>query len=195
MFGLFTKRCQTCRKAVEGRRYKWHIAGRKLLVCARCNAQLESHARALRSGRGGPPPPETFWEKRSGAIKNLLIAGLGVAVAIAIAYWRPNAQLQEAAEIADAALEKALKKALRVPVPKESAAVDEGKPAVVEDDMIILESTDGRTIRAQILTLSERDVFVRRDDKHEVRIPLNQLTEESRRKVETFRTSLSGNVQ
>jgi hypothetical protein len=183
MSGLLTKRCQTCSKAFEGRRYKWSIAGRKLLVCARCNGQLEHRAGALRLTRGGPPSPESLWERWSGAITNILIAALGVAVAIAIANWRPNPQHQKATEAADAALEKALRTAAR----EESAMVD--------NEMLVLESKDGRTIRAQILTLTQRDVFVRRDDKQEVRVPLSQLTDASLRKVETFRTSLSGNAQ
>ncbi|QIF02982.1 hypothetical protein [Roseimicrobium sp. ORNL1] len=182
MFGLFSKRCQTCSKTFDGRRYKWHIAGRKLIVCERCNGQLEHRAGAMRLSRGGPPSPETFGERWSGTITNIVIAALGVAAAIAIAHWRPNPQHQEATEAADAALEKAVRVAVR-----EEAAME-------DNDMLVLESKDGRTIRAQILTLTQRDVFVRRDDKLEVRVPLSQLTDASLRKVEAFRTSLSGNV-
>jgi hypothetical protein len=183
MFGLFTKRCQTCGKAIKDHHYKWRIEGKKVRVCPRCNGQLERRAGLMKFGRGGPPSPESLWERWSGTITNILIAALGVAAAIAIAHWRPDPQHREATEAADAALEKAV----RTAVAEESAMVD--------NDMLVLESKDGRTIRAQILTLTQRDVFVRRDDKLEVRVPLSQLTDASLRKVETFRTSLSGNVQ
>lgn len=183
MFGLFTKRCQTCGKAIKEHHYTWRIEGKKVRLCPRCNGQMERRAGLMRFGRGGPPTPETFLERWSGAISNVLIAAMVVAAVFAIGLWRTSPQQQEAVETADAALRKAVK----------AAAAE--KSAMVDNDMLVLESKDGRTIRAQILTISTKDVFIRRDDKKEFRVPLSQLTDASLQKVQTFNTSLSGNVQ
>lgn len=62
-------------------------------------------------------------------------------------------------------------------------------PRVEQTGFMEIESTDGRKIRAKILTLTITSVFVRRDDGSEFEIPLSRLTDTTRKNINDWRAA------
>lgn len=61
------------------------------------------------------------------------------------------------------------------------------KSAPKVDDLVSLESVDGRAIKAKILVITEKTVFIRREDGQTFDLPVERLTAESKAKVEEHR--------
>lgn len=55
--------------------------------------------------------------------------------------------------------------------------------------IISLKSTDGRTVQAKILALTKTTVLIRREDGQTFDLPLNQLTDDSIKRIEEYRTA------
>ena len=72
------------------------------------------------------------------------------------------------------------------PAPVTQAAA---APATTVSDLIDLQSTDGRAIRAKILVISDASVFIRREDGQTFDLPFARLTQESKDKIEEYRLS------
>jgi hypothetical protein len=65
------------------------------------------------------------------------------------------------------------------PVPK-------AKPA---NEIISLESTDGKTVKAKVLALTTTTVLIRREDGQTFDLPLDRLTAESKKRIEEYRAA------
>lgn len=70
--------------------------------------------------------------------------------------------------------------------PAKSAAAPELKPG---SDLLSLESTDGRTVQAKVLALTKTTVLIRREDGQTFDLPLDQLTDDSKRRIEEYRAA------
>ena len=68
--------------------------------------------------------------------------------------------------------------------PAKSAAAPELKPG---SDLLSLESTDGRTVQAKVLAPTKTTVLIRREDGQTFDLPLDQLTDDSKRRIEEYR--------
>lgn len=55
--------------------------------------------------------------------------------------------------------------------------------------IISLQSTDGRTVQAKILALTKTTVLIRREDGQTFDLPLDQLTSDSKQRIEEYRTA------
>ncbi|MCF7788197.1 MAG: hypothetical protein K9N47_18890 [Prosthecobacter sp.] len=55
--------------------------------------------------------------------------------------------------------------------------------------IIPLQSTDGRTVQAKILALTKTTVLIRREDGRTFDLPLDQLTADSKQRIEEYRTA------
>lgn len=73
------------------------------------------------------------------------------------------------------------------PAPLGSVTEHAPKPETVPPDMISLDSVDGRTITAKVLTLTKETVLIRRDDGQTFDLPLDRLTPESIKRIEDYR--------
>ncbi len=60
------------------------------------------------------------------------------------------------------------------------------KPA---SEIISLESTDGKTVKAKILALTTTTVLIRREDGQTFDLPLERLTAESKQRIEEYRAA------
>lgn len=60
------------------------------------------------------------------------------------------------------------------------------KPA---SDIISLQNTDGRTVQARILALTKTTVLIRREDGQTFDLPLDQLTDDSKDRIDEYRTA------
>ena len=56
-------------------------------------------------------------------------------------------------------------------------------------DILSLQSTDGRTVQAKILALTKTTVLIRREDGQTFDLPLEQLTADSRQRIQEYRTA------
>ena len=68
---------------------------------------------------------------------------------------------------------------MSAPNPKNSANLPVG-------DLISLKSTDGRMIRAKVLSLTKEKALIRREDGQTFILPLDRLTAESKKRIEEF---------
>ncbi|WP_395751835.1 hypothetical protein [Prosthecobacter sp.] len=87
----------------------------------------------------------------------------------------------------------------KAPVPartvlqKPTTALPESKAV---SEMIELQSTDGKTIRAKVLTLTKDTVMIQREDGQTFDLQLDRLTPESKQRIETYRAAKrTGQVQ
>lgn len=55
--------------------------------------------------------------------------------------------------------------------------------------ILSLQSTDGRTVQAKILALTKTTVLIRREDGQTFDLPLDQLTAESKQRIEEYRAA------
>ncbi len=73
------------------------------------------------------------------------------------------------------------------------AVKGETKPQAPErkpvSDILSLESTDGRTVQAKVLALTKSTVLIRREDGQTFDLPLEKLTEDSKRRIEEYRAA------
>ncbi len=61
-------------------------------------------------------------------------------------------------------------------------------------DLLSLESSDGRTVQAKVLALTKTTVLIRREDGQTFDLPLDQLTDDSKRRIEEYRAAKRGGV-
>ena len=64
--------------------------------------------------------------------------------------------------------------------------VPERKPI---SDILSLESTDGRTVKAKVLALTKTTVLIRREDGQTFDLPLDRLTPDSKLRIEEYRAA------
>ncbi len=56
-------------------------------------------------------------------------------------------------------------------------------------NIISLQSTDGRTVQAKVLALTKTTVLIRREDGQTFDLPLDQLTDDSKERIDEYRTA------
>lgn len=191
MFGLFTNRCPVCGNILKEQKYRWQLEGRKAWVCSKCNVQLRRGSSPLAFAEGVMPLPDA---QGSGIgfgyfVGTVMTAGLAAALVYVVWFQPSPKDSQETSS------------------PQSLASPDAGSPALPTDqpsstdnvatamlppgnEMIVLESTDGRSIRAQILTLTPTTVIIRREDKVEFLIPLSKFTAETIQRLDAYRPKL-----
>lgn len=124
-----------------------------------------------------PPPPDRAFLRAF--IHFLLFAAL-LAGGWYWKYGREESDADETAAVTAAAIPGAPGAPAPVPAP----------PKPVE--WIKLDSTDGRTIRAEILVISDSSVFIRREDGQKFDLPFTRLTPESKQRIMDAREKLFG---
>lgn len=78
------------------------------------------------------------------------------------------------------------------PVPKQTV---QQKPAAplpepkAGSEVIELQSTDGKTIRAKVLTITKETVLIQREDGQTFDLPLSRLTPESKQRIDDYRAA------
>lgn len=128
-----------------------------------------------------PPKPTSLFTK-------IMVVLAGVAV-VFYAMDQYVAHSNKKPAVPDAAVSPGAAPATEAPAPGTvPGAAAPGTPKVV-NEMVSLESTDGRTIQARITAFTKESIVIRREDGESFDLPLEKLTEGSRKLVEEQRAA------
>lgn len=139
-----------------------------------------------------PPKPEK--EAPQPPSPSLLGQVINAAVVVAVIYFAVS-KYREHENRAPEAVSPANAPAAVTPavaVKKETQPTLPERPPV--SDLLALESTDGRTVRAKALALTKTTVLIRREDGQTFDLPLDQLTDKSKRRIEEYRAAKRSGV-
>ena len=135
-----------------------------------------------------PPKPEK--EVPRPPSPSLLGQVINIAVVVAVIYFAVHKYQEHANSTAPGALTPGQVPASVTP----SVAVKkETQPTLPErtpvSDLLSLESNDGRTVQAKVLALTKTTVLIRREDGQTFDLPLDQLTDDAKRRIEEYRAA------
>lgn len=140
-----------------------------------------------------PPKPEK--EAPRPQSHSLLGQVINAAVVVAVIYFAVHKYQEHESSVAPGEAPPGHAPAAVTPnveVKKETQrTLPEHKPT---SDLLSLESTDGRTVQAKVLALTKTTVLIRREDGQTFDLPLDQLTDNSKRRIEEYRVAKRNGV-
>lgn len=128
-----------------------------------------------------PPKPTSLFTK-------IMVVLAGVAV-VFYAMDQYVVYSNKTPAVPDAAVSPEPAPATEAPAPATVAGVTTPSAPKTVNEMVSLESTDGRTIQARILAFTKESIVIRREDGESFDLPLEKLTAGSRKLVEEQRAA------
>ena len=135
-----------------------------------------------------PPKPEK--EVPRPPSPSLLGQVINAAVVVAVIYFAVSKYREHENSATPGAVSPANAPAAVTPAVAVKQETGPSLPAhTPASDLLSLESTDGRTVQAKVLALTKTTVLIRREDGQTFDLPLDQLTDESKRRIEEYRAA------
>ena len=135
-------------------------------------------------------PPKPKKEAPHPQSPSLLGQAINAAVVVAVIYFAVNKYHEHENGAVPGAVTPGHAPAAVTPavaVKKETGpSLPERTPA---SDLLSLESTDGRTVQARVLALTKTTALIRREDGQTFDLPLDHLTDDSKRRIEEYRAA------